>query len=491
MKKINFFKRVVWLLIPLLTLFNISAWGATTVTYTFTDEYWRATAGGSSANWSSTANGFAFESSGSARGVQCTNNSNCTSPSSMVGVTSIVVTASSNNATGTIKVSIGSTEIATKSISNATDQTYTYGVSDYTGIAGLSGNIKLEITPGSKSVWVKSVAVTYITEKFTVTYNAGSGSCATASKKQDNIGDALTLPSASPNSDCADDGWIFVGWAKSSCTATGTKPKLYAASSAYLPMENETLYAVYRIGDIYTLDFESAASDYDDDWVYSNLVSARCVTGMTANSGSYYGSNVNGSGNAVTTLSIQKKAMLTAPKSISCYISKESGNTTSSTWYVEVSSDGSDWGEPVNSKSATGMAAGAWQEFTTDLSSYSNKYVRIRYNGSAAFRCIDDLEISCATYNSNPDCVYDYFVDIMHDNETIEKQGTYSAPAALSDATPGEDYCDEKHYHFLGWIEEQYLNENGTLKDASKLKAPGASITADNKTFYAIWAKEE
>ena len=95
-------------------------------------------------------------------------------------------------------------------------------------------------------------------------------------------------------------------------------------------------------------------------------------------------------------------------------------------------------------------------------------------------------------YNSNPVCTFDHFIDIMHDNVIADKSGTYDAPAALSDADKGEDtYCDEKHYHFLGWIEEQYIDDDGTLNDASKLKAPGTSMTAANKTFYAIWAKEE
>lgn len=45
MKNFNFFK-LKWLLLPfvLLTLGVGQMWGATTVTYTFTDEYWRATA---------------------------------------------------------------------------------------------------------------------------------------------------------------------------------------------------------------------------------------------------------------------------------------------------------------------------------------------------------------------------------------------------------------------------------------------------------------
>ena len=62
-----------------------------------------------------------------------------------------------------------------------------------------------------------------------------------------------------------------------------------------------------------------------------------------------------------------------------------------------------------------------------------------------------------------------------------------------SDADKGEDtYCEEKHYHFVGWVEESDINENGTLKaEATVYPAGDAGHTANNKTYYAIWAKEE
>jgi hypothetical protein len=65
----------------------------------------------------------------------------------------------------------------------------------------------------------------------------------------------------------------------------------------------------------------------------------------------------------------------------------------------------------------------------------------------------------------------------------------------VSDASKGDDtYCDEKHYHFMGWVEEAYIKEDGTLdKDAAGYAlypAGHAGHTAANKTFYAIWAKE-
>ena len=324
----------------------------------------------------------------------------------------------------------------------------------------------------------------------TVTYNAGSGSCK-SSETEESGGDGIVLPSATPSSLCAEDGWVFAGWKKTSAqTATTSIPDLIPGGKRYYPKTNETLYAVYRKGEYLEIDFESDISSYTD-WTFNDIRLNAASPAITAHGGSQYGRNVNASGNGVTSASITSNNKITSPGGCRFYVSKESTNTTSSTWTVETSSDGSSW-TSRGSVSAASMNKGEWQVLNVDLSSYSNVYVRISYGSSNAIRAIDDIVLSSATFNSNPDCVYDYFVDIMHDNETIEKQGSYSAPDALSDADKGEDtHCDEKHYHFLGWIEEQYLNEDGTLKDASKLKAPGDEITADNKTFYAVWVKVE
>jgi len=40
------------------------------------------------------------------------------------------------------------------------------------------------------------------------------------------------------------------------------------------------------------------------------------------------------------------------------------------------------------------MRKGEWVEFTTNLSNYSNVYVRIRYDGTTAVRCIDDVVLN-------------------------------------------------------------------------------------------------
>lgn len=487
MKTKLFFKsdltRLRGLVVILLVMFAYTQARGTTVTYTFSNSSWNA----SPANWTNITSGSGYESD---RGVANNGvNGACMSPVSYSGgVSSIVVVASSNTTGGKVTIKIGSTTIATKDIANSNNVTYTYNSSDYANIATLSGNVKLEVTkPTSKTLWVKSVAITYSTEKYTVTYNAGSGTCGTASAKQTAPGTALTLPSATPNSNCIGEGWLFAGWKRTSAqTETTTVPTMYAAGASYVPEADETLYAVYRLGDYYSIDFESATSAYTD-WTFSNATSAESGA-IFPHGGSKYGTT-----GGKTSAYIVTKNKIEEPQSIRFYISKTTTNTTATSWKVQTSENGSVWTDR-KSQEAQSMGQGEWVEVTQDLSSYTNVYVRIYYDGgsSTAMRAIDDAVLSCATFNSNPDCTYDWFVDVMHDAEIAPKQGTYSMPAALNDADKGTDtYCDEKHYHFLGWVVEDEINDDGSLKSGYTLYPAGdAGHTANNKTYYAIWGKD-
>lgn len=84
----------------------------------------------------------------------------------------------------------------------------------------------------------------------------------------------------------------------------------------------------------------------------------------------------------------------------------------------------------------------------------------------------------------------DEFLDYMHENSRSTRSGSYTTPT-LSNSSPGEA-CEGTHYKFMGWVEADYINEDGTLKDGFTL-IPGSESghCADKKTFYAIWAEEE
>ena len=137
------------------------------------------------------------------------------------------------------------------------------------------------------------------------------------------------------------------------------------------------------------IDFESATSSYTD-WKFTNMTSKQTGT-ITAHGGTYYGTT-----GGKTTASISTKNAIPYPSAITFYVSKTSDNTTSSSWKIQVSSNGSSWTD-VKTKSASSMSMGSWVEVTQDLSSYNNVYVRVYYTGTSAVRAIDDLSLTYTT----------------------------------------------------------------------------------------------
>lgn len=137
-----------------------------------------------------------------------------------------------------------------------------------------------------------------------------------------------------------------------------------------------------------TLDFESEASSYYD-WEITTINTKCTNSNVDAHGGNYFG-NTDGK----TTGTITTASKIDSPTSIVFYISKQSTNTTASSWKVQVSSDGSTWTQVGDNQSASsGITRGQWTEVRRDLSNYSNVYVRVRYDGTTAIRCIDDLVI--------------------------------------------------------------------------------------------------
>ena len=94
---------------------------------------------------------------------------------------------------------------------------------------------------------------------YTVTFNAGSGSCATASLKEASQNAGVTLPTAS----IAVTGWSFAGWATESTTNTEDEPTLYDAGDTYNPTGDCTLYAVYTFTGVESGVYKRATSVSD------------------------------------------------------------------------------------------------------------------------------------------------------------------------------------------------------------------------------------
>ena len=167
----------------------------------------------------------------------------------------------------------------------------------------------------------------------------------------------------------------FAGWSDGSQT--------YAAGDEYTITKDVTMTAVWN--DAYAVDFESETDVYTD-WTFDKMLSK--VSKITAHGGSYHGTT-GGNGTAY----IQTAKKIKTPGAFTCYVSKCTSNTTSSTWYIQISTDATSWTN-VAAQSATSMNQGNWVKFSADLSSYNDVYVRVYYKGSTAIRAIDDIELT-------------------------------------------------------------------------------------------------
>ncbi len=80
---------------------------------------------------------------------------------------------------------------------------------------------------------------------YTITYNAGNGTCSIKQSTELSVGAGVELPTASPAASCAD--WTFAGWSTTAVTETQTAPELLQAGDMYHPTANGVLYAVYKM----------------------------------------------------------------------------------------------------------------------------------------------------------------------------------------------------------------------------------------------------
>ena len=146
----------------------------------------------------------------------------------------------------------------------------------------------------------------------------------------------------------------------------------------------------------YNIDFEKNNLDAYVNWEFENIAT-RTET-ITAHGGAYYGSNANASGNAVNSASITTVEKVARPGILTFWLSKESKNSTTSSWIVSVSGDGDSWTE-INTYNdwLSDNAGGTWHEETANLNGHQNVYVKISYSGSNAFRAIDDISLEMAT----------------------------------------------------------------------------------------------
>ena len=261
----NFFNhRVLWLLILLLTLFNLSAWGAD---YS-KNESWNFTTSGN-ANWSSSNCGSYCGAWGKNKdaspSVYKTDISNFSAVnfSSYENVSlTIYVTSCSNGGTNSYTVKLidsdgnqVSTYAITKtggmgsgsSTSNASESSVTFSPTQ-----AFSG-YRIDFYPKSFITQTRYV-LTYdnkaASDPYNVKFNTGTGNPSQSDIEETTGGAGITLPNITPA--CSSSGWALYGWATSACSSeTSTAPTIVGKpGEKYYPASNNvTLYAVYAKGE--------------------------------------------------------------------------------------------------------------------------------------------------------------------------------------------------------------------------------------------------
>lgn len=233
------------------------------------------------------------------------------------------------------------------------------------------------------SLLIDDVVFTYTGEinTYTVTYHANVTGTSDIEVEY-NEGATVTIA----DNTFSNPGYTFTEW---NTEANGSGDSYAPGDEIEDIDDNLELYAIWTentqpAGDL-IIDFESAVSAYTD-WTFTNMTSQQTGS-ITAHAGTNYGTT-----GGKATASIVTNSKIATPYTLTCYVSKQSTNTTASTWYIQVSSDGSTWTD-VETRSATDMTKGEWKEFTADLTDYTNVYVRVYYSGSTAIRNIDDLTL--------------------------------------------------------------------------------------------------
>lgn len=80
---------------------------------------------------------------------------------------------------------------------------------------------------------------------YTVTFDAGNGTCTTATAQYQLGDEALTLPTAEPSTGCVAQGWTFAGWTNEQIDGTTEQAPAVLLTNNYTPANDVTLHAVY------------------------------------------------------------------------------------------------------------------------------------------------------------------------------------------------------------------------------------------------------
>ncbi len=256
-----------------------------------------------------------------------------------------------------------------------------------------------------------------------------------------------------------------------------------------------------------SLDFEHPLDHYTD-WDCQGF---KQVTSWNPepHGGTYFGKTEDN----VQTASIQTTAAIMFPGTFTCYICPMTTVETSPvSWKVQVSSDNSSWRDAGDALSyTTGWNDGQcplneWKEFSVDLSSETNVYVRICYYGEGKTAGIDDIVLTTrpASVNSTIpvsissvgySTLYYGTLNLVvpegvtastysYADSKIEVSKTYVAGKVIPAGTGVVLQGGQGTYDFVITTEAGEEDANNALRGTDE-----AALTTDGGVFYALSTK--
>lgn len=164
------------------------------------------------------------------------------STNDITGTISKIEVGANTGGSATLSVTVGGNPFGENN--TVTKEPNSFGTYAFEGNS--TGEIIISVSNTSKAFYLNNIKVTFSaivpTESYTVTFDAGTGTCETTSLTETTPSAGITLPTAT--SPCPEN-WTFIGWAKENVAETTTAPTLFSANSEYKPTAHETLYAVY------------------------------------------------------------------------------------------------------------------------------------------------------------------------------------------------------------------------------------------------------
>ncbi len=262
-------------------------------------------------------------------------------------------------------------------------------------------------------------------------------------------------------------------------SATGITPTASGGNFTFtMPGYAVTATATFVEHHSLDIDFENAMNTYTN-WVYSNIIAEQ--TEITPHGGSKYGKT-----NGTTTAYIQTKDKIASPGTFVCYISKIGTNTNANSyWKVQYSSDGSTWTtQGDNQAAADGITEGTWTKIERDLSSQSNVYIRVYYDGTTAVRTIDDISLE---YTPSE---YAVTLSSVSGGTISASDGTTTITSGSGNFETGKTITltaeDDATHMFSSWSVTETVSGDAVEVTDNSFEMPACAVTV-SATFVESW----